>query len=124
MLLKYGHVTSARIFFEAVSLQGVLKAWISQLCCDELNEIQSHMKKENIMIHKKLGLVGFFIFFISILSMPVLAAEDGGVESLRDSSKGILIAQVTEDSPSDKAGLKPRDLIVEYEGKAVRGFPQ
>ena len=34
-------------------------------------------------------------------------------------TKGILIAQVSEDSPAAKAGLKTGDLIVEYQGKVV-----
>ncbi len=33
--------------------------------------------------------------------------------------KGILIAQVTENSPADKAGLKSGDLIIEYQGRTV-----
>jgi len=36
-----------------------------------------------------------------------------------EDTKGILIAQVSEDSPAAKAGLKTGDLIVEYQGKAV-----
>jgi serine protease Do len=33
--------------------------------------------------------------------------------------KGILVAQVTEDSPADKAGLKQGDVIIEFAGKLV-----
>jgi serine protease Do len=36
-----------------------------------------------------------------------------------DEAKGILVAQVSEDSPAAKAGLKVGDLIVRYQGKAV-----
>ena len=42
-------------------------------------------------------------------------ADSFGLED----TKGILIAQVSEDSPAAKAGLKTGDLIVEYQGKAV-----
>lgn len=34
-------------------------------------------------------------------------------------TKGILVAQVSEDSPAQQAGLKVGDLIVQYQGKAV-----
>jgi len=33
--------------------------------------------------------------------------------------KGILVAQVTEDSPADKAGLEQGDVIIEFAGKPV-----
>jgi serine protease Do len=33
--------------------------------------------------------------------------------------KGILVAQVSEDSPAEKAGLKQGDVIIEFNGKAV-----
>lgn len=36
-----------------------------------------------------------------------------------DSKKGILISQVTPDSPAEKSGLKQGDIIVELEGKPV-----
>lgn len=36
-----------------------------------------------------------------------------------DKGKGILIAQVSEDSPADKAGLKVGDLIIRFQGKEV-----
>jgi len=36
-----------------------------------------------------------------------------------DSGKGILVAQVSEDSPAEKAGLRQGDVIVEYRGEAV-----
>ncbi|MFC1748938.1 DegQ family serine endoprotease [Pseudomonadota bacterium] len=36
-----------------------------------------------------------------------------------DDKKGILVAQVSEDSPAEKAGLKVGDLIVRYQGEQV-----
>jgi serine protease Do len=36
-----------------------------------------------------------------------------------DSGKGILVAQVSEDSPAEKAGLRQGDVIVEYRGEPV-----
>jgi serine protease Do len=36
-----------------------------------------------------------------------------------DSTKGVLVGDVIEDSPADQAGLKSGDIVVEYNGKAV-----
>jgi len=45
---------------------------------------------------------------------PELAESFGG-----DITKGILVAQVGENTPADSAGLKQGDVIVEYQGEAV-----
>jgi serine protease Do len=37
-----------------------------------------------------------------------------------DPGQGILVAQVSEDSPADKAGLRQGDVIVAYQGKPVK----
>ncbi len=42
-------------------------------------------------------------------------AESFGLED----TKGIVIAQVTKDSPADKAGLKVGDVIIRYQDKAI-----
>ena len=39
-------------------------------------------------------------------------------------ARGAVITQVVPDSPADKAGLKPEDIIVEAEGREIRGFDQ
>jgi Do/DeqQ family serine protease len=39
-------------------------------------------------------------------------------------ARGAVITQVVPDSPAAKAGLKPEDIIVEAEGRAVRDFDQ
>jgi serine protease Do len=36
-----------------------------------------------------------------------------------ETGKGILVAEVSKDSPAEKAGIKQGDLIVEFKGKAV-----
>ncbi|MCX6670609.1 MAG: trypsin-like peptidase domain-containing protein [Euryarchaeota archaeon] len=36
--------------------------------------------------------------------------------------EGALIVQINEESPADKAGLKPGDIIVEIEGKQMKGM--
>ena len=39
-------------------------------------------------------------------------------------ARGALVSQVVPGSPADKAGLKPEDIILEANGKAVEGFAQ
>lgn len=39
-------------------------------------------------------------------------------------SRGALVSQVVPGSPADKAGLKPEDIVLEANGKAVEGFAQ
>jgi serine protease Do len=38
---------------------------------------------------------------------------------LKEDTKGIIVSEVMEDSPAEKAGLKRYDVIVEFEGKPV-----
>ncbi len=50
---------------------------------------------------------------------PELAESFGGDYSNDNLIKGILVAQVSENSPAERAGLKQGDVIVEYQGIAV-----
>lgn len=52
---------------------------------------------------------------IVIQNMTPELAESFDIEE----KKGILVAQVSEDSPAEKAGLKVGDLIVRYQGEKV-----
>ncbi len=52
---------------------------------------------------------------IAIQSLTTDLAESFGI----DSDQGILVAQVTKDSPADKAGLRQGDVIVAYRGEPV-----
>ena len=47
-------------------------------------------------------------------------AEQFGLKN----AKGVLIAEVSKDSPADKAGLKHGDVIVEFDGHAVENVGQ
>ncbi|UJP04911.1 MAG: DegQ family serine endoprotease [Nitrosomonas sp.] len=55
--------------------------------------------------------------YLGIVMQP-LTADLAKSFDLR-SDKGILIAQVTKDSPADKAGLKAGDVIVSFQGRPV-----
>jgi serine protease Do len=41
-----------------------------------------------------------------------------------DDTNGVLIAEVTEDSPAEKAGIKRGDVVVEFAGKKVQNVGQ
>ncbi len=43
----------------------------------------------------------------------------GSVPDFRDDIKGVLFADVQNNSPAAKAGLKPGDLMVEFDGKTI-----
>jgi serine protease Do len=47
---------------------------------------------------------------------PVLAKEFG----LKDEASGVLVGDVIDRSPAEKAGIKTGDVILEFNGKAVR----
>ncbi|MGV6818177.1 MAG: DegQ family serine endoprotease [Thiotrichales bacterium] len=53
---------------------------------------------------------------IVIQQMTPELAESFGIKQ----NQGILVSQVSEDSPAAQAGLKQGDVIVEYQGKAVK----
>jgi serine protease Do len=55
--------------------------------------------------------------YLGIVIQPLTAdlAESFDIES----GKGILVAQVSEESPAEKAGMRLGDVIVEFQGEAV-----
>jgi serine protease Do len=44
------------------------------------------------------------------------------VPDFRDDLKGVLFADVQNNSPAAKAGLKPGDLLIEWDGKAIENL--
>ncbi len=46
----------------------------------------------------------------------------GSVPDFRDDLKGVLFADVQNNSPAAKAGLKPGDLMTEFDGKAIQNL--
>jgi hypothetical protein len=46
----------------------------------------------------------------------------GSVPDFRDDLKGVLFADVTNNSPAAKAGLKQGDLLVEFDGKPIQNL--
>jgi len=46
----------------------------------------------------------------------------GSVPDFRDDLKGVLFADVQNNSPAAKAGLKQGDLLVEFDGKPVQNL--
>jgi len=59
-------------------------------------------------------------------ALSVLAGRGAGI-GVRISDRtegGVVIDEVVADSPAEKAGLKPSDIIVEYDGERVRSARQ
>lgn len=77
--------------------------------------IPSNLAKNiaNQLIDKGKVIRGYLGIVIQTLTPDL--AKSFGVER----SKGILVAQVSDDSPAAKAGLKQGDVIVSYKGKPV-----
>ncbi|MCJ7777810.1 MAG: DegQ family serine endoprotease [Sedimentisphaerales bacterium] len=48
-----------------------------------------------------------------------LTAEKAPFFGLKQDSKGVLVPEVTEGSAAEKAGLKPGDVIIEFNGRSV-----
>src|SRR5437660_10520892 len=46
----------------------------------------------------------------------------GSVPDFRDDLKGVLFSDVQNNSPAAKAGLKPGDLLVQFDGKAIQNL--
>jgi S1-C subfamily serine protease len=46
----------------------------------------------------------------------------GSVPDFRDDLKGVLFADVTNNSPAAKAGLKQGDLLIEFDGKPIQNL--
>jgi serine protease Do len=52
---------------------------------------------------------------VTMQSLTPLLARGFGIEG----QKGVLLSQISSDSPGEKAGLRPGDLVVDYAGQAV-----
>jgi serine protease Do len=59
----------------------------------------------------------------SLMTLAGRGAEIG-VRIADRSAAGVVIEEVQPDSPAEKAGLKPSDVIVEFDGEHVRGARQ
>jgi serine protease Do len=55
--------------------------------------------------------------WLGVVIQPV--SEDMAKSLRMDQAKGAIIADVTRDSPAEKAGLKPGDVVVSADGRAV-----
>jgi len=69
-------------------------------------------------VHKQLidtGTVVRGFLGVGIQDIDPIEAESLGLED----TKGVVISEVTEDSAADKAGFKPYDIVIEFEGEKV-----
>jgi serine protease Do len=53
-----------------------------------------------------------------------VSVRDVDGDTAKGSNAGVLIADVTADSPAEKAGLKKGDIVIEFDGERVRSVRQ
>ncbi|MEW6774895.1 MAG: DegQ family serine endoprotease [Bdellovibrionota bacterium] len=71
-------------------------------------KILDQLKKSGSVIRGWLG--------VGIQQLTPELAESLGLPD----TKGVIVSQVFEDSPAQKAGFEPQDVIVDYDGKPIR----
>jgi serine protease Do len=60
----------------------------------------------------------------SRIGVSVRDIEDSDPKAARPASSGVLVDEVTEDSPAEKAGIRRGDVVVEFDGERVRSARQ
>ncbi len=79
--------------------------------------IPINMVKDVLLQLKEKGRVIRGWIGVSIQELTPELARSFGLEEV----KGVLVASVNPDDPADKGGVKPGDVIVEFDGKPVEG---
>ncbi|XP_043719723.1 putative protease Do-like 14 [Telopea speciosissima] len=80
---------------------------------DSVSKIVEHFKKIGRVVRPWLGLK---MLDLNELIIAQLKERD---PMFPDVSKGVLVTMVTPGSPADHAGFRPRDVVIEFEGKPV-----
>lgn len=80
--------------------------------------IPINLAKAAIMQLKESGKVTRGWLGVAVQPITLDLAKSFGMEEER----GALVADVTKDSPADKAGLKSGDIILEFDGKPIKEF--
>ncbi len=70
-------------------------------------------------IYKQLIETGKVVRGFLGVSIQDLTADNAPFFGLKQDTKGVLVPEVTKDSAAEKAGLKPGDIIIEFNGKPV-----
>jgi hypothetical protein len=67
---------------------------------------------------KEGGTVKYVFFAIVLIGVAALTGIGCSKEEAKEESR-VMVQSVIEDSPSERAGIKPRDVVMEYEGHKV-----
>ncbi|MGH9370628.1 MAG: PDZ domain-containing protein [Vicinamibacterales bacterium] len=60
----------------------------------------------------------------SRIGVSVRDLEDADAKSATGASSGVIVEEVTADSPAEKAGIRKNDVLVEFDGERVRSVRQ
>jgi serine protease Do len=60
----------------------------------------------------------------SWIGVSVRDVEESDATAEKPTTSGVLVDEVTPQSPAEAAGLKPRDIVVEFDGERVRSTRQ
>ncbi|GMN43895.1 hypothetical protein TIFTF001_013082 [Ficus carica] len=85
---------------------------------DSVTKIMQHFKKRGRVVRPWLGLK---MIDLNEMIISQLKERDGTFPNVK---KGILVAMVTPDSPADRAGFHPGDVVVEFDGKPVESIKE
>ncbi|XP_038992684.1 putative protease Do-like 14 isoform X2 [Hibiscus syriacus] len=85
---------------------------------DSVSKIIEHFKKNGRVIRPWLGLKMLDLNELIIAQLKERDAKFPDVE------KGILVPMVTPGSPADRAGFRPGDVVIEFDGKPVQSIKE
>lgn len=85
---------------------------------DSAAKIIEHFRKSGRVIRPWLGLK-----MLDLTDMIIAQLKERDA-SFPDINKGVLVPMVTPGSPADRAGFRPGDVVIEFEGKPVGGIKE
>lgn len=85
---------------------------------DSVSRIIEHFKKSGRVIRPWLGLK-----MVDLNDMIIAQLKERDT-SFPNVNKGILVPMVTPGSPGDRAGLRPGDVVIEFDGKPVESIKE
>lgn len=85
---------------------------------DSISKIIDHFKKNGRVVRPWLGLK---MLDLNEMIIAQLKERDAVFPNV---NRGVLVPMVTPGSPADRAGFRPGDVVVEFEGKPVESIKE